>query len=115
MFTTRFKTLARVAVLATSIGTAVLGLSGVAAADQLTVADAAYLRALDAQGITYPSTDYAIGVARSVCRQLGSGATALEVGNQIKQQNPKLTDLNLGFVVGASVTAYCPQYRGKLA
>ncbi len=78
--------------------------------------DDAFIAALENYGIDTDGRDITIAHGHAVCAALDSGqdsgALALRLVN-----DPKLnisTRQQGGFFVGASVAAYCPQYRGSL-
>jgi hypothetical protein len=83
--------------------------------------DRAYLMALDRQGIetSVDPTDY-INIGHDVCDMLDGGAQPLTavytiVRSAEKNDLPVLSSAyNAGFVVGAAVAAYCPQYRSLI-
>ena len=74
--------------------------------------DDAFVAALAKAGITFPDDSNAIATAHTVC-------AALDQSNQSSMLAMKLTkDTNLslkqsGYVIGASISAYCPQYIGR--
>jgi hypothetical protein len=77
-----------------------------AVADQT---DDAFIAALQDQGISIPDTD-ALQLARSMCALLDQGTTRpLLVKRLIRDAN--LSPRQAGFFLGASTSAYCPQYR----
>ena len=87
------------------------------AAAMLTVApasadetDDAFIAALQNQGISIPDTDAAIQMARTMCALLDQGtARPLLVKRLLRNMN--LSARQAGFFLGASTSAYCPQYR----
>jgi hypothetical protein len=74
--------------------------------------DDAFVAALAKEGITFPEHNTAIATAHTVC-------DALDKSNQSSMLAMKLmkdTDLSLrqsSYFVGASISAYCPQYIGR--
>jgi Protein of unknown function (DUF732) len=74
--------------------------------------DDAFLGALSKYGIAMNDGNAAISMAHSVCagfdRNQNSNFVAMRV---MKEAN--LTLRQSGFFVGASISAYCPQYKGK--
>jgi hypothetical protein len=78
-----------------------------AAADQT---DDAFIAALQDQGISVPDTDATIQMARNMCALLDQGTTRpLLVTRLMRDAN--LSPRQAGFFLGASTSAYCPQYR----
>jgi hypothetical protein len=80
-----------------------------ASADQM---DDAFVAALSKNGITIPDRANAISMAHSVCAGLDKGepSTALAMGIV---KDTDLSPKQAGYFVGVSVSAYCPQYKGK--
>ena len=74
--------------------------------------DDAFVAALAREGITFPEHDTAIATAHTVC-------AGLDKSNQSSMLAMKLmkdTDLSLkqsSYFIGASISAYCPQYIGR--
>jgi len=94
---------------------AVLWLAGVlvyAAPASADPNDDAFVAALGNEGIAFPDHDTAIATAHTVC-------AGLDKSNQSSLLAMKLmkdTDLTLkqsSYFVGASISAYCPQYIGR--
>jgi Protein of unknown function (DUF732) len=78
-----------------------------AAADQT---DDAFVAALQNQGIAVPDSNAAVQMARSMCAFLDQGTTRpLLVMKLMKDAN--YSARQAGFFLGASASAYCPQYR----
>jgi hypothetical protein len=71
-----------------------------------------FVAALAKDGITFPERNTAIATARTVC-------AGLDRSNQSSMLAMKLmrdTDLSLkqsSYFIGASISAYCPQYIGR--
>jgi hypothetical protein len=74
--------------------------------------DDAFIAALAKEGITFPEHNTAIATAHTVC-------AGLDKSNQSSMLAMKLmkdTDLSLkqsSYFIGASISAYCPQYIGR--
>ena len=82
-----------------------------AAADQN---DDAFVAALHAHGIAMTDRSTAIATAHTLCSGLDKGETPTHLVLDIV----KTTNLNAreaGYLLGASVASYCPQYRGEIA
>ncbi len=93
-----------------TISTAVvcsLLLAGPARADDV---DARFLHALTAHGITYSSPEQAIDTGHEVCGELEAGATPSQVVQQVESHSG-LDGYRAGFLVGASIGAYCPRFN----
>lgn len=97
------RALAVAAVSATAVGATLLA-PAIASASP---ADDAYLGALDGQLITYPSDSYAISTGHDVCSLLDDGASTTDVALELSN-NSGLELEDTGFIVGASIGAYCP-------
>jgi len=74
--------------------------------------DAAFVAALAKEGIVFPDHTTAIAIAHTVCAGFDkSDKSSVPVMKLIKD-----TDLSLkqsSYFVGASISAYCPQYIGR--
>lgn len=96
--------------LAAVLCAAALSSSAPASADP---PDDAFLSALSDYGIVINDPDSAISMARTVCAGLDnnqrSGVLAMRV-----MKDTNFTARQAGFFVGASVSAYCPQYKGQI-
>jgi hypothetical protein len=78
-----------------------------ASADQT---DDAFIAALQNQGISIPDTDTAIQMARTMCALLDQGTSRPLLVKRLLR-NMDLSARQAGFFLGASTSAYCPQYR----
>lgn len=79
-------------------------------------ADNAFLEALDSAGIKYTSPEKAIAAGHYVCQLLDQGKTKGQVAARVMIRNvcPSSCIMDpylAGYFVGASVSAYCPQYQ----
>ena len=74
--------------------------------------DVAFVAALAKEGIVFPDHNTAIATAHTVCAGLDkSNKTAV-----LAMKLTKDTDLSLkqsSYFIGASISAYCPQYIGR--
>ena len=78
-------------------------------------ADAKYLDRLHDGSINYTSSDaVAIKAGHSVCDSLDAGHTVDQVSNYLLA-NTTVDPYSIGYVVGASVYAYCPEYGSQIA
>jgi Protein of unknown function (DUF732) len=75
--------------------------------------DSMYLDMLTRQGFTYSSPQAAINVARYVCAAFANGESYDNVA-VVGLKNTSLSPDNVGHVIGAAITAYCPQYFDML-
>lgn len=114
--------------LVVAIGAAVLVLGGagvtlavIGSGDELTPAqvkakhDAAYIDRLKEHGIGIASTKSALAVADEICTRLDDHEPPLTIGFDIvSRANGALTAEQAGFVIGASVSTYCPEHEGDL-
>uniref|UniRef100_UPI003899C910 DUF732 domain-containing protein n=1 Tax=Mycobacterium sp. HUMS_1102779 TaxID=3383487 RepID=UPI003899C910 len=71
--------------------------------------DDAFLDALQAKNIHYPSPEAALSGAHEVCNELQRGASPSQVASAVMDNSP-LDGYHAGYFVGASMRAYCPQY-----
>ena len=92
------------AVAVTSCGLVVAAAPRVHADDT----DDAFLDALKAKGIEFTAPQDAIVAAHEVCNQLGRGQPNGDVAAEV-MRSAKLSPLQAGYFVGASVAAYCPK------
>jgi|SRR5271163_1224908 len=92
------------------VSAAALICAGQASADQT---DDAFIVALQRGGIALKDRDAAIAMGHTVCVGLAKGATAISMVMTF-MTNADLSPTEAGHVVGVSVAAYCPQYRGVL-
>ncbi len=81
--------------------------------------DTHYLAALSSHDITYASPEVMIAAGHVACTQLDQGETPAQVAQDVMNNKDVLTTSNLdayhaGFFVGASISAYCPKYVGRI-
>ncbi len=72
-------------------------------------ADDAFLAAVKSKGIHFGSPEKAFIAGHEVCDELGNGKTPAQVASTV-QSNSDMDGYHAGFLVGASIKAYCPQY-----
>ena len=89
----------------------VAALSSLAAAPiaHADAADDAFLGALTSKGIHFSSPDKALIAGHEVCDELGNGKSPTQVASTV-QSNSNMDGYHAGFLVGAAIRAYCPQY-----
>ncbi len=83
-------------------------LAGPARADDT---DTRFLAALTQHGITYSSPEQAIDTAHEVCGELDAGRQPADVAQDITTHSG-LDGWHAGFLIGASIAAYCPNHEG---
>ncbi len=74
--------------------------------------DAGFVAALAKEGIVFPDDNTAVAIAHTVC----AGFDKSNKSSVLVMKLMKDTDLSLrqsSFFVGASISAYCPQYIGR--
>ncbi|MBJ8343393.1 DUF732 domain-containing protein [Antrihabitans sp. YC2-6] len=111
MFTNRIKSAARVSAIAAIAGATVLGAAGMAFAS--TSDDDTYLNALAQEGISFPTDAKAIALADHICTSFDNGASFNEVVAEGRDEST-LTDYEIGYVIGASIYVYCPQFESVI-
>lgn len=90
----------------------VAALGPLAAAAPIAHADAsdnAFLQALTSKGIHFASPDKALIAGHEVCDELGNGKSPSQVASTV-QTNSAMDGYHAGFLVGAAIKAFCPQY-----
>ena len=80
-----------------------------ASADQT---DDAFIAALAGDGIVMPDRGNAISMAHTACAGLANNQTSTALAMRLAKEN-NLPLKQAGYFLGASVAAYCPQYRGN--
>ena len=74
--------------------------------------DAAFIRSMQAHGMTFASEAAAIEAARKVCADLGQGYSEPNVVAALRNANPGLTSPSAYEFLGLSTTFYCAQFNG---
>jgi len=80
-----------------------------AAADSM---DDAFVGALAKNGIAFPDRGNEIAMGHSVCAGFDRGEASTALAMRLVK-DADLSPKQAGYFVGVSVSAYCPQYRGK--
>ncbi len=75
--------------------------------------DDAFLGALADNGIVMNDPGTAVAMARSVCAGLDKNQRSSVLAMKVMKE-ANLSARQAGFFVGASVSAYCPQYKGQI-
>jgi hypothetical protein len=92
-----------------------LGPLGAAATAHADTNDSNFLAALKSEGITdHLSAAHAIEAAHTVCQKLDDGLMPTEVANDVLNSST-MPAYHSGYFVGASIDAYCPQYKSKIS
>ena len=118
MFSNRIATAARTSLVAgvfgaTVIGATIAGTGAAFAAPSQSADDETYLSALESENISFPTDAKAINLAHHICDSLDSGVTFDEIVDEGREQS-ELGDYEIGFVIGASVLVYCPEFEDVL-
>jgi len=87
----------------------VLGALGTGPTARADPTDDAFLTALRAKNINYPTPESALIAGHDVCHELGLGRTPPQVASDV-MGNSQLDGYHAGYFVGASMRAYCPRY-----
>ena len=76
--------------------------------------DAAFILALDTEGIPYNSESGIIDMAHFICDDLRThpGRTGTDVALLVMHSSP-LGAADAGFLAGAAVNVYCPEYNNR--
>jgi hypothetical protein len=91
-----------------------LGPLGAAATAHADTTDDTFLATLRSEGITDQiSSAHAIEAGHFACVKLDNGATPADVVNDVLFSS-NMPAYHSGFFVGASIDAYCPQYKSKI-
>lgn len=90
---------------------AVIGLAAPAYGDPDAggVDEASFLASLRSAGITYKTPDAAVQFARAVCESMGNGEYGPQMVNELKGQNPGLTNDHATSFLAIAAKYYCPQ------
>jgi len=95
--------------IATTLSAALLS-APLASADAETPNEIAFVSVLDKKGISYSSEDNAIAAGHAVCGELDRGVS---LGSVIRTfwSATGYTPNQSGYIVGASIAAFCPEHR----
>ena len=92
-----------------------LGPLGAGAAARADTNDNKFLSVLKSEGITdHVTPSHAIEGAHTVCQKLDQGMTPTQVANDVLNSS-NMPAYHSGYFVGASIDAYCPQYKSKIS
>lgn len=73
------------------------------------VDEAGFLASLRSAGITYSTPDGAIKFAKAVCVSMGNGEFGPQMLDELKSENPGLTNDHATSFLAISAKYYCPQ------
>jgi hypothetical protein len=73
--------------------------------------DDAFVDALAKGGIVFPDHNAAISIAHSVCAELDQSNKSSVLAIKVMKETD-LTMKQSGYLIGATISAYCPQYIG---
>ena len=90
------------------LAAAALGIAAAPAANASPATDSAYLQALAAGGITFPSTDMALAAGHEICYYLYQGSSPDDVALYV-YRGSALNAYQSGWLTGAAAGAYCPE------
>ena len=94
---------------------ALLGPVGAVSTAHADTNDNKFLSVLKSEGITdHVTPSHAIEAAHSVCQKLDGGETPTQVANDVLNSST-MPAYHAGYFVGASIDAYCPQYKSKIS
>jgi hypothetical protein len=75
--------------------------------------EAGFLASLRSAGITYATPDGAIKFAKAVCVSMGHGELGPQMVDELKSENPGLTDDHATSFLAIAAKYYCPQQLNR--
>lgn len=75
--------------------------------------EAGFLASLRSAGITYSTPDGAIKFAKAVCMSMGNGELGPQMMDELKSQNPGLTNEHATSFLAIAAKYYCPQQLNR--
>lgn len=102
--------------LALAVGaSAAIGLAPLAPGEPGTTSDdeAAFLASLRSAGITYSTPEGAIKFAKAVCVSMGNGELGPQMLDELKNENPGLTNEHATSFLAIAAKYYCPQQLNR--
>jgi uncharacterized protein DUF732 len=75
--------------------------------------EAAFLASLRSAGITYSGPDGAIKFAKAVCASMGNGEFGPQMVDELKSENPGLTNDHAASFLAIAAKYYCPQQLNR--
>ena len=99
-----------------SIGaSAAIGMAPLAHGDPVTPGgdEAGFLASLRSAGITYSTAEAAITFAKSVCVSMSDGEFGPQMVDELKSQNPELTNDRATSFLAIAAKYYCPQQLNR--
>ncbi|CAM3324829.1 DUF732 domain-containing protein [Mycobacterium colombiense] len=106
----------RLLLLVLSVGvSAAIGMAPLAHGDPVTPGgdEAGFLASLRSAGITYATPEAAITFAKSVCVSMGDGEVGPQMVDELKSQNPELTNERATSFLAIAAKYYCPQQLNR--
>lgn len=99
----------------TVIVSAAIGIAPLAKADPGTpgVGEPGFLASLRSAGITYSTPEGAIKFAEAVCVSLGNGEFGPQMVDELRSENPGLTNDHATSFVAIAAKYYCPQQLNR--
>jgi hypothetical protein len=92
-----------------------IGPMGAIATAQANTSDDKFISTIKSEGITdHVSSAHAIEAAHSVCQKLDGGESPTAVANDVLNSST-MPAYHSGYFVGASIDAYCPQYKSGVS
>jgi hypothetical protein len=94
---------------------AAIGMAPLAQCDPVTPGgdEAGFLASLRSAGITYSTPEAAITFAKSVCVSMGNGEYGPQMVDELKNQNPGLTNDHATSFLAIAAKYYCPQQLNR--
>lgn len=101
---------------ALSVGVAAaIGMAPLAQGDPVTPGgdEAGFLASLHSAGITYSSPEWAIKFAKAVCVSMSDGEPGPQMVDELKSQNPGLTNDQANSFLAIAAKYHCPQQLNR--
>lgn len=97
-----------------AVAVAAMVLAPPAHGDPATTGDeAGFLASLRSAGITYATPDGAIKFAKAVCVSMGNGEWGPQMVDELKSENPGLTNDHATSFLAIAAKYYCPQQLNR--
>lgn len=77
------------------------------------VDEAGFLASLRSAGVTYATPDGAIKFAKAVCASMGNGEVGPQMVDELKSENPGLTNDHATSFLAIAAKYYCPQQLNR--
>ncbi|OBJ80588.1 DUF732 domain-containing protein [Mycobacterium colombiense] len=96
--------------LALSVGVAAaIGMAPLAHGDPGSVDEAGFLASLRSAGVNYSTPEGAIKFAKAVCVSMANGEVGPQMVDELKSENPGLTNDHATSFLAIAAKYYCPQ------